>query len=875
MQPERNKVTTFMKTICSRSAHLVCLLLFGLIIRPFTLQAADAAKPQTAATSAQKFSHRERGIKAKNDGNYKNAIAEFTAYKTLSANDPECSLDAVTLLAESMLRSAPEQAQKIIDEFEKKTKPNKNSEFYPDYIRIKVAILIFNSQFTEAKTILKTFLTEFPDNQELSLLLIDICLLQSSYGEAQLLFERYADKTPEFLLRQFKLSLHKEDYKQAEEILEALKATTLSPTTISLFQVLLYIAEDELTKAQKIYEAIEDKRPFVSNYDWWQVSQLLAAASAANKQYNEALRLYDQSWLMALTSRDKAIARLAQANILVQQDKIDEAVSLLLKFRKEYSHLEEFYLTDLQIGDLMRTKKRYDDAYLYYSYVADNQAALLKKRYIAKLNCGFCRMETEDYSNAIKEFKIAATYAETPKESSQTLQHLAHAYYMAKDYTQSAKTYRDIFDNYQDLDIAEDALRNQSRILYEGKLYIEAIEAYKLYLKTYPEGRHKDIIQQELGITLRNNKNYEEALDIFCKILIENPAAENRPVILQEAYKTALLKNDPQKATQFTSEITEKYANTAYYIDALYWQTYLAFTMTDPQAIDLAKRFVSETINNEDPPVERITDIQFWLADHHIYRHDYESARENYQAIINISPNSEAAGTALYEAMCCTIPLKNYEDGLSLFAQLEQHPNFKDVLKQRALYIKSDLHIAMKQYEKAAESIETILEIATPNSKDYFFAKIRLAEILLILGNVAELETSGETVKQHFRNIVTMLNSTLLEQQDHIPANLRDQMLLLKAEALEELSERNQAFETYYDILLNYTEEYVRNNHEKNDWRILERAAFRAADLAVKLQNYEVAIRIYQRLLRMNLPLRQEANIRLTNLVNFLKTNNK
>lgn len=864
-----------MKHIIFHSAHLICLLAFGFIITPFSLNAQEAVDSQTLATNNQKFVHRERGIKAKNDGNYKNAITEFTAYKALSTNDPDCYLDAVTLLAESTLRSAPEQAQKIINDYEKNTKPNKHSEFYPDYIRIKIAILIYNSQFAEAKAFLKKFLTEFPDNHEMSLLLIDICLLQCSYGEAQLLFERYEDKSPEFLLRQFKLSLHKEDYKQAEEILETLKGTTLSPTTISLYQVLLYIAQDELTKAQKIYEAIEDKRPFVSNYDWWQVSQLLAAASVANKQYNEALRLYDQSWLMALTSRDKAIARLAQANILVQQDKLDDAVSLLLKFRKQYSHLEEFYLTDLQIGDLMRAKKRYEDAYLYYSYVADNQAALLKKRYIAKLNCGFCRMETEDYAKAINEFKTAATYAETPKESSQTLQHLAHAYYMAKDYAQSAKTYREIFDNYQDLDIAEDALRNQSRILYDGKLYAEAIEAYKLYLQTYPEGRHKDIIQQELGITLRNNKNYDEALNIFCKILIENPAAENRPTILQEAYKTALLKNDPQKAAQFTGEITEKYSNTAYYIDALYWQTYLAFAMTDPKAAELANRFISETINHETPPVERITDIQFWLADYHTYKHDYENARSNYQAIFEISPNSPAAATALYEAMCCSIPLKTYEDGLTLFAQLEKHPDFKDIMKQRALYIKSDLHIALKQYDKAAETIHAIIEIVTPNSDDYWFAKIRLAEILLILGNVAELETSGETVKQHFRNIVTMLNDTLLEQQDNIPSNLRDQMLLLKAEALEELAEQNQAFETYYDILLNYTEEYVRNNHEKNDWRILERAAFRAADIAVKLQNYEVAIRIYQRLLRMNLPLKQEANIRLTNLVNFLKTNNK
>jgi tetratricopeptide (TPR) repeat protein len=844
-----------------------------------------------AKTAKIDYASLDRGDRAFEDRIYEVALKYYKTYRDSARASGPVEPDfvhATTKIAETALcLGRIDEAKKAIDEFDQSKFPVR--EDYRDaYLYIKAAVTAAGGNVTEARDQLRQAMPGITDPIEkikAILLLGNIGIQLGDWDGATACFKQIpapaGGTDPRFKalkagadLGQLKVELLSGRLDKAGEFIASLeKNPATDARLVKLYQVLFLLKKNTLNEALAVYKGIENSRPLQADFDWWLVANALVDELKKADRAADAKPILNQTQLFAITARDKVVAQLRLADTLVSLNDLAGAIEILDRFRTTNPDLPELYQTEFRIADLFRAKQEYKKALLYYGMVVDVAGVPVAFRYKAMFNMGLCQREQQEYKDSAALFRKTADLASTPSEKADALMQAADSLLRKREFlAEAAQLFGQVAREYPALPQGEDARRNEGRVFFDDHKFAEAINSYDLYLKSYPagKGRYLETIKIERGIALRESGDLAGALKAFTDFIGEyRGGSPDLPRALEEAYKTALQMGDTAAASRFVSEITDKYANSPYYPKALYWKAHIAFKKGEG-AEAAAKSYLQQFDNREDA-----VDVCFWLADWYNSQKRHAEALSLFIRVKTDHSASPEAPLASYEAAKTCLYQGEYSKGISFLEELEKHPGFKadGALRYKSWLLKGDMLLSQQKFDEAAAAFGKAAEESAAGTRSRWVAKGRLGEALLAKALKTAEETSGKEVEKVFAQALQQLDEAL-DDVKSIPADIRDTLWLDRAKVLERMGNLDEAFKAYYDIVLAYEEDLVKNNKQR-DWRVLESAAFEAARLAIRLRNYDQADRIYSRIIRMELPLKKEAQERKDKLLDELRQRDK
>jgi tetratricopeptide (TPR) repeat protein len=872
--------------------HVITMTALLLLSPGVFAQAVPVPAPAERQPKAVKmdYTNLDRGDRAFEDRIYEVALKYYKAYRdnarAWGPDEPDF-VHATTKIAETALcLGRVDEASQAIAEFEKSKFPVR--EDYRDaYLYIKAAVMTAGGQAKEAREQLRQVLPTFTDPIEKNkaiLLLGNIGIQLGEWDEATAFFKQIPELAEGAEIRlkvvkagadlgQLKVELLRGRLDVAGEFIAKLeKNPATDARLVKLYQVLFLLKKNNLNEALTVYRGIENARPLQADFDWWLVANALADELKKAERPADAKTILNQTQLFAITARDKVVAQLRLADNLVSLNDLPGAIAILDRFRLTNPELPELYQAEFRVADLFRAQKEYKQAVLYYGMVVDGVAAPPAARYKAMFNMGLCQRELSEYETSALLFKKTATIAATPVDKAEALMQAAESLLRKRDYAGASQLFAQVAVDNPTLAQGEDARRNEGRVLFDAHRFVEAIQSYDLYLKTYPagKGRYLETIKIERGIALRESGDLPGALKAFTDFIGEyRNGSPDLPRALEEAYKTALLKGDTAAASRFVSEITDKYANSPYYPQALYWKAHIAFIKGEGFEV-AAKAYLQQFDSREEA-----VDVCFWLADWYNSQNRYAEALSLFIRVKTDHSASLEAPLASYEAAKICNNQGDYAKGISFLDELEKLPNFKSDnkgLRYKCWLLKGDLLLAQQKFDEAVAAFGKAVEEAVVDSRPGWDAKGRLGEALLVKALKSADDTSGLEVEKIFKQALQQFDEALGDKKD-MPADIRDTLWLDRAKVLERMGNRDEAFKAYYDIVLAYEEDVVKD--KPRDWKVLELAAFEAARLASLRHDYDQADRIYSRIIRMDLPLKKEAKERKEKLLEELRQRDK
>lgn len=826
----------------------------------------------------------DRGNRAAEERIYEKALEYYQKYweDGQACKDPEMLVMATIRIAETGLRlGRPDLASAAVARYLDR-KQQVPPEYQDTFAFIQAATLLGAGQAKECREFLAARLPGFQDPLEVlrgSILLGDALIQLGDYAQAQQVLQKLldtqkadAENTMRIRFALLRARLFAGSLDAAAQDIAALQKTSADTLQLRLFQVYFLVRKGpaSLDEANAAYAGIKGERPIQGNFDWWVVANALADALTAAGRHKDAEPVLVDALLFAITSADKDIAELRRADNLVEQQRIPEAVELLKKYNEVRAGYAELAKVNFKLGDLNRSLKSYDEALRYYSLAAENPRADASLRYRARFNIASCHRERLEYSVAAQKFAEAAAAGTSDAEKADASLQGAESLRSGRELAAAAALYKTVADAYPALPQGEDARRWQGRALFDSGHYAEAVAAYDLYIQAYPKGkgRYLDTVWLERGIALRDGGQRELALKNF-KELAENfkESTDIVPKALEEGYKTALAMGAADEVALLTKRLTTDFKDTPYHPRALYWKTYVAFAKQwHPEFEQGAEEYLSRYARTDEAAA---VSISFMLADWYSSQGEFGKALRLFSTVRNDYPQAAEAPKAAYEAARICLFQKDYDKGLTFLEELQRHEKFTGELRYLAFLLQGDLLKAKGSVAEAVAAFGKAVAETAPHTRPWWIAKGSQAEAVLAQALAAKTETDGQELRKIQETALAQFNEALRDG-DEIPADVRDRLLFGRGTLQQEMKDWSGAYQSYYEIVSRYDEELVREKKER-DWLFLEKAAFLAADMAIRCREYDSADRIYSRIIRMGLPLRDEADARRKRLLDALR----
>jgi len=391
------------------------------------------------------------------------------------------------------------------------------------------------------------------------------------------------------------------------------------------------------------------------------------------------------------------------------------------------------------VGDAFFKLKQYDSSLTYLRIYEDKNKQQLSREDIYLL--GFAYYKNTKYSEAAKYLERIATIDDSLSQNANY--HLADCYLKLDDKNKARQAFGLASKLDFDKIIKEDALFNFAKLTYE-QLYApfnEAIDAFKAYIKEYPNSPRVDEAYNYLTLAYLSSKNYKEAVESLEKI----------------TKKDATINTALQRAAYFRG--LELFQNLNY---------------TD--AIQMFTKSLEYAGYNQQIAAQAL----FWRAESHYRLSNYENAANDLERFI-VTPGSfglEEYLIAHYNLGYAYFKMKQYDTAISWFRKYNNLLNDSRINMVADAYNRiGDCFFIQRRYWAAIDYYEKAANL------DVIDADYALFQRGFSLGLVSRPEKKIETLKGLLGKYPT--------------SSYIDDAIFEIAEAYNILENTNQAIEYY------------------------------------------------------------------------------
>jgi TolA-binding protein len=554
------------------------------------------------------------------------------------------------------------------------------------------------------------------------------------------------------------------------------------------------------------------------------------------KNYGEALNLFSQMWESFGNSFLAPEILYGTSQSYLKQGKIEEAGSILERLTSSFPGYLREDRVNHSLGLIRYYQGKYEQALESFGKVDDVYADYYQAR---------CLQELKRELPAQAKYKeILEKYPES-ELADDALYGMGETFYRMEQYDFAMKKFWDLLTSYPRSQLAPYARFMIGASRFNQENYSKAIENCEIFSRRYPETELATSIQYLLAESLRNLGRTDEAIENYRVIIASFTSLEASLSPLQTQYAT----EPPQSG--MAKSLTEELA-----MLSQHKLVYLYTSMGEYQkSLEEGERFIEQYSGS--PGWKDILLLK-GLCLQKLGR--YSEAEGAYQSVINIAPDSEVGGKALY-----LLGLTYYEQG-DYQSLITSYKNLVTGISSPpggwlagAYYYIGEAYYQLGRYSEAEEMYSHIIE-NHPGSEMAKYAKSGLVACttqqgkfdLALIRNREFLECYAEGDKDVDKVAKLQVANLHFNKRDYknslsyyrrfVEEYPRDEMV---AEALyrEGLSFYRLG---YYSEAINTWKTII---DKKRGSKVVLQALDRAAYTSFGLGRYDEAVKLYGRLL--------------------------
>jgi TolA-binding protein len=476
-----------------------------------------------------------------------------------------------------------------------------------------------------------------------------------------------------------------------------------------------------------------------------------------------------------------------------------------------YWNAEALYRT----GTYAAAAKGYES--FIYGLTAINQKNFNRANY----NLGYAFFKQKDYTNALVWFrKYTAKYApEEVRIAADAFTRSGDCYFLKSDYSGAVEAYEKAIQLKQaggDYALYQKGMAQ----MVSGKSEAQ-LKTHRQIIDDFPKSGYADDARWEMGRTLENQANYEEAYQMYNDILLQHATSAYVPMAKLQMAGIRYNQNRDDEAKALYLEVIDNYPGTPQFRDA---QIGLKRIYTESGKVlefqDLAKEKGLEQLKSG------TLDSTAWESAEAIYfkENNCEKSIGQFNSYISNFPSGAFIIQALGYKADCEMKLNKIEDAAATYRQIAEKPQH-EFSAEAALML--GIYYREKEQNDEALSYFKSLEIFAENDNQLLEARSNAMRLCTQKGDhnladsyarkVLEMPKADDDVKQEARVIVAR----------HHFNNGRDDEAMTEFNKLKKINSEIGAASRYYIAHI---------YHNKQEYKKCEKAIF---DLVDEMPSYD------------------------------------
>lgn len=534
----------------------------------------------------------------------------------------------------------------------------------PEYREFKAALRLYGKgQISRASSVLESLKGNFSAiAPEEYAVLADVVMGVPGYCSGM---EEFLKRNPESVLA-FQIRYHHalnlfddEDYQGAMDVFTRLAKNDLEKEQVDEFLFKhAYCALEcgEVEEARRLFEEISMRQ--VTDYTA-PARYALGYISYEGKEFQEAVKWFEEAY------EDQRFSEMAEYYIL-------ECRFMLKDYKYVTDHAESMY------GSVPEERKPHLARIISESWLVQDEIDKAREYY--DLGVGGAEANTRSdwfYSGsllyALDDFEGAvANYSRMTERTDSLGQiadyHLGYSYIQLKNKVAALEAFKDAAQLDHDLQIKEDAFFNWAKLAFDLN---EDTSVFNDYIKTYPAKEQEQRINSYIAVAALHDRDYEGAVNAYDKI-----------DELDDDMVSNYMKANYLRANQLIRNGSYRMA-----IPCLKAAAYYS---------DRSSRFNQMS--------------RYWLAESYFRNDQYKEALDVFTDLYNtLALYGQSENHLLpYNIAYCHFQNGNYASALRWFEEYLQ--SSKTEFRKEALLRSADCHFITKEYEKAYETYDVVLD---------------------------------------------------------------------------------------------------------------------------------------------------------------------
>lgn len=420
----------------------------------------------------------------------------------------------------------------------------------------------------------------------------------------------------------------KKDYKRTLQYFEKLSRPTVEPENREEYYFktgYAYFHEEQFPQAKLAFYEVKDSTSQYGIPSLYYYSHICYIDSS----YQTALEGFEK---LMIDDRFNKVVPYYITQIYYIQGKYEQVVAFAPDHVDSLKPAEQVEISHI-IGDSYFKLGKYDESLPYLEFYNAKSNTTRDDDYALAL----AYSRTANCTKAVKYYDRVARKKDVLGQIA--LYHAGECYTNLNELVYARTAFEQASELDMDKMIQEDALYNYALLSYKLDMnaYDEAIEAFKLYLKKYPDSPRKQVIYQYLINVYTSTKNYQKALESLDEL-------QNKDIKLKTAYQVIAF-NRAVELFQHSD----------------YSKAKEAFKLVDkfPISSDLSAK------------------AAYWTAECDFYQNNYQQAILAYKSFLGMSGSysSGLRNDALYNIGYAYLSLKEYPNTREAFREYLAQPN--------------------------------------------------------------------------------------------------------------------------------------------------------------------------------------------------------
>jgi len=590
----------------------------------------------------------------------------------------------------------------------------------------------------------------------------------------------------------------------------------------------------------------------------------------------EALQSYTNNLAADLPPEDQRQALLKAVALILAQNQIQDAVQLLESYVTQPTNGAALDLARLRLGELY-LKIYYNPApaqktngpaaagtnFLqealtnFESVIRDFPASPLVAQ--AHLDRGWCYWAETNMAGAKADFQQAAHLLPPSPEQAVARFKLADAEFHQNDYGAALTNYNLLLQQYASVESVTNGLFDQALYqIVQASLALGdqtgAEAALRKLLDRYPNSLFGDRGQLLIGESRTND--YAKARRVFNELLARSPQTPLLPDVQYAIARTYEQEgNWPEALREYDRWVSRHATNAPSLLPRVEYSRALAYGKAgmETNALALFTNFVARFPSNSLAPW-----AQNWVADYYFNQGDNQSAEKNYQLLYQTFPN---AGDFPYQARLmagrAALAGQRAADARAYFSDLVASTNAPASLTNQGWFALGDT--TLQQFQDNPTNTTYLSDAITAFSKLTNGAPTNALAVLAYgrLGDCYMQWADKQWEMKHdpkvYAEAAQMYQTVLSFPATNVDVATRSQAEVALGRVAEQQAQPQQALAHYSKVL-----DEMDPDHFDPFW--VEQAGVAAAHLYERQQQWDTAIKVYQRVLKAVPSLRAALN---------------